>query len=156
MAACYQHMNSLEEASVAIDNALLYLGDYSSLKNQSISQRIAFMETEWKIRMQLWALLSQLHRHKDALEQSRISIKLVHLIFKDMDALWKFYIQKSFDEELELIEEHLHMKNDSVNEDHSAFYEWMTKMMLNSPQTALAASKNHVDEGNSLMEKAAK
>lgn len=87
MAACYQRMNSLDECSVAIENALLYLGDYSSLKNQSISQRMMYLERESKIRMQLCALLSQLHRHRDAFEQAKLSIKLVHLMFKDMDAL---------------------------------------------------------------------
>lgn len=156
MAACYQRMNSLEEWSVAVDNALLYLGDYSSLKNQSISQRINYMEKECKIRMQLWALLSQLHRHRDAFEQAKFSIKIAHLMFKDLDALCKFFIQKSWDEELELIEEHLHQKNESLNDDYVAFYESMSKMMMSSPKTAIIASKNHLDEGISLMEKAAK
>lgn len=110
MAACYQRMNSLDECSVAIDNALLYLGDYRSLKNQSVCQRMIFMERECKLRMQLWALLSQLHRHKDALDQAKFSIKLVHLLFRDLDALWNFFIQKSSDEELEIIEEHLQQK----------------------------------------------
>ena len=156
MAACYQRMNSLEECSVAIENALLYLGDYSSLKNQSISQRMVYMEREAKIRMQLWALLSQLHKHRDALDQAILSIKLVHMIFRDLDALCKFFIQKSTDEELELIEEHLQQRNESLNDDYAAFYESIAKMMSTSPKTAILASKNHLDEGVSLMEKAAK
>ena len=156
MASCYQHMNSLEEASVAIENALIYLGDYSSLKNQSISQRISYLEIECKTRMQLCALHSQQHRHRDAFEQAKLSIKLIHLVFKDLDALWKFYIHKSWDEELEIIEEHLNLRNDEPNEENSVLYEWMIKMMTNSPQIAIAATKNHVDEGVSLMEKAAK
>ena len=141
MAACYQHTNSLEEASVAIDNALTYLGDYSSLKNQSISQRINYLEVECRTRMQLWALYSQQHRHKDALEQAMLSIKLIHIVFKDLDALWKFYIQKSFDEELEIIEEHLNLRSEEFNEEHLTFYESITKMMTNSPYTAIAATK---------------
>ena len=64
--------------------------------------------------------------------------------------------KKSWDEELELIEEHLHQKNESLNDDYLAFYEWMSKMMTDTPKTALIASKNHLDEGISLMEKAAK
>jgi len=141
MAACYQRMNSLEEWAVAIENSLRLLGDYSSLKNQSIAQRMILMEREWKIRMQLWALLSQLHRHKDALDQALKSIKLAHGLFKDLDALCKFYILKSNDDELELIEEHLQDRNDSLNDDHVAYYEWISKMMKNDPETAILASK---------------
>lgn len=156
MAACYQRMNSLDECTVAIENALLYLGDYSSLKNQSIAQRMFYMEKECKIRMQLCALLSQLHRHRDALDQAKLSIKLIHLLFKDIDALCKFYIQKSGDEELELIEEHLQQRNESLNDNYAAFYESITHMMSKDPETAILASKNYLDEGISLMEKAAK
>lgn len=114
------------------------------------------MERECKIRMQLCALLSQLHRHKDALDQAMASIKLVHLLFKDLDALCRFYIQKSNDDELELIEDHLHQRNESLNDDHAAFYESITQMMKHDPKTAILASKNQLDEGVSLMEKAAK
>lgn len=46
--------------------------------------------------------------------------------------------------------------NESLNDDYIAFYESMSKMMMNSPKTAIIASKNHLDEGISLMEKAAK
>lgn len=106
--------------------------------------------------MQLCALLSQLHRHKDALDQAMASIKLVHLLFKDLDALCKFYIQKSNDDELELIEDHLHQRNESLNDDYAAFYESITQMMRHDPKTAILASKNQLDEGVSLMEKAAK
>lgn len=156
MAACYQRMNSLEECSVAIDNALLYLGDYNSLKNQSVCQRMVYMERECKVRMQLCALLSQLHRHREALDQAKQSIKLIHLLFKDLDALCTFFITKAFDEELEIIQEHLYQQNENLNDDYAAYFESMSKMMATSPQTAITASKNHMDEGISLMEKAAK
>lgn len=97
-----------------------------------------------------------MHKHRDALDQAILSIKLVHMIFRDLDALCKFFIQKSTDEELELIEEHLQQRNESLNDDYAAFYESIAKMMSTSPKTAILASKNHLDEGVSLMEKAAK
>ncbi|CAI2372323.1 unnamed protein product [Moneuplotes crassus] len=156
MAACYQRMNSLEECAASVENCLRLLGDYSSLKNQSISQRMVQMERECKVRMQLCALLSQLHRHKDALNQAILSIKLIHGLFKDLDALCKFYIHKSNDEELEVIEEHLQSKGESLNDDHKAYYECITQMMKSNPEAAIQASKNQLDEGISLMEKAAK
>jgi len=45
--------------------------------------------------MQLCALFSQLHHHVDALEQAKKSVKLTHLLMKDMHALCDFYIQKN-------------------------------------------------------------
>ena len=51
------------------------------------------------------------------------SIKLIHALFKDLDALSGFYTQKSNDDDLELIEEHLKENNDSLNDGHAAYYE---------------------------------
>lgn len=52
------------------------------------------MQLESKIRMQLCALFSQLHHHVDALEQAKKSVKLTHLLIKDMAALCDYYVQK--------------------------------------------------------------
>ena len=38
MAVCYQKLGQLEECSVALENALDYIEDYSSLTGQSIAQ----------------------------------------------------------------------------------------------------------------------
>jgi hypothetical protein len=78
------------------------------------------------------------------------------MIFKDLDALCKFYIQKANDEELELIEEHLQQRGETLNDDYTAYYESISKMMAEVPEAAILASKNQLDEGTSLMEKAAK
>ncbi len=44
--------------------------------------------------MQLCALLSQLHRHKDALKQAKLSVSLIHLLVKDMKSLCVYFIKK--------------------------------------------------------------
>ena len=87
-------LGQLEECSVALENALDYIEDYSSLTNQSIAQRMKKMQHESKIRMQLCALFSQLHQHVDALEQAKKSVKLTHLLIKDMHSLCYFYQEK--------------------------------------------------------------
>lgn len=61
------------------------------------------------------------------------------MLFRDLDALCKFFIQKSTDEELELIEEHLQQKSDNVNDEYAAIYESMGIMMMNSPHSAILA-----------------
>lgn len=47
------------------------------------------------------------------------------------------------------------MKNKRLSEDYDVFYESLAKMIESSPKTAIIASKNRMDEGVSLMEKAA-
>lgn len=54
------------------------------------------MQIESKIRMQLCALFSQLHHHVDALEQAKKSVKLTHLMIKDMFSLCDFYVEKNW------------------------------------------------------------
>ena len=94
MAVCYQKMGSLEECSIALENSLIYLDNYYSLSDKSIAKRMKLMQQEWRIRIQLCALFSQLHQHKDALEQAKNSTKLVHCLIKDLLTLWDFYTKK--------------------------------------------------------------
>lgn len=87
-------MGSLEECSIALENALVYLDSYNSLTDQSIAKRMKLMQQEAKIRIQLCALFSQLHQHKDALEQAKNSTKLVHRLSRDLLSLCEFYTKK--------------------------------------------------------------
>ena len=47
-----------------------------------------------KLKMQYCAILSQIHRHKDALDQARESVKLSHLLINDLKSLCEFYIKR--------------------------------------------------------------
>ena len=47
-----------------------------------------------RLKMQFCAILSQIHRHKDALEQARESVRLGHLLINDLRELCLFYIRR--------------------------------------------------------------
>ena len=44
--------------------------------------------------MQFCAILSQIHRHKDALDQAKEAVKLNHLLLNDLRELCSFYIKR--------------------------------------------------------------
>lgn len=44
--------------------------------------------------MQFCAILSQIHRHKDALEQAHEGVRLSHLLINDLKELALFYIKR--------------------------------------------------------------
>lgn len=44
--------------------------------------------------MQLWAILSQIHKHKEALQQAYKSVKLIHHLIKDLHDLWIYYSRR--------------------------------------------------------------
>jgi hypothetical protein len=44
--------------------------------------------------MQFCAILSQIQRHKDALDQAKESVKINHLLINDMRELCQFYIRR--------------------------------------------------------------
>ncbi len=47
-----------------------------------------------RLRMQFCAILSQIHRHKDALEQAHEGVRLSHLLINDLKELALFYIKR--------------------------------------------------------------
>lgn len=47
-----------------------------------------------RLQMQFCAILSQIHRHKDALDQAKEAVKLNHLLINDLTSLCKFYIKR--------------------------------------------------------------
>ena len=68
MALCYQKMQMLEECASCIDQALEYLpSDGINLKEKSISNRMRKLVIIARLQMQFCAILSQIHKHKDAL-----------------------------------------------------------------------------------------
>ncbi len=52
------------------------------------------MKYECKAHMQVWALLSQLHRHKEALNHAKIAISISHYLVKDIHRLIKYYVNR--------------------------------------------------------------
>jgi hypothetical protein len=47
-----------------------------------------------KLKMQYCAILSQVHRHKDALEHAREGVRISHLLIEDLKQLCEFYIKR--------------------------------------------------------------
>jgi hypothetical protein len=69
MALCYQKMQMLEECASCIDQALEQMPvETIRLEEKSISNRMRKLCIISRLRMQFCAILSQIHRHKDALE----------------------------------------------------------------------------------------
>lgn len=52
-----------------------------------------------KLRMQYCAILSQIHKHKEALEQARESVRISHQLINDLKQLCSFYVKR---EEIEV------------------------------------------------------
>lgn len=63
--------------------------------------------------MQFCAILSQIHKHKDALTQAKEAVKLNHLLINDLRELCLFYIKK---EDISLNNPPLHFNSQSVQD----------------------------------------
>ena len=70
MAMCYQKLGQLDECSICLETCLEQLdhADYSDIHTKSVSSRIHRMKIECRLHLQLCAIYSQLHRHKNAYE----------------------------------------------------------------------------------------
>ena len=78
-------LGTLEEAAIFLETAVLNL--------EILSLMPEFQQTEIKnhsiyieglLRMQLWALFSQLHRHREALYHAQISVRISHFLIRDL------------------------------------------------------------------------
>ena len=69
MAMCYQKLGQLEECALCLETTIDHLVDgYYNTTTQSFGNRIHKLKMEAKLRLQFCAILSQLHRHKEAFE----------------------------------------------------------------------------------------
>ena len=68
--------------------------DNLNLEERSISNRMRKLVIISRLKMQFCAILSQIHRHKDALEQAREGVRLGHLLINDLRELCLFYIRR--------------------------------------------------------------
>ena len=72
MAMCYQKLGQLQECALCLQTCMEHLNFklYGNLKDKSISTRIHKLKFECRLHLQLCAIYSQLHKHKDAYEQA--------------------------------------------------------------------------------------
>ena len=67
---------------------------YSFYDGKSISNRMRKLQLYCKLKMQYCAILSQIHRHKDALDQAKEGVKLSHQLVNDLKSLCEFYTKR--------------------------------------------------------------
>lgn len=95
MALCYQKMQMLEECAQCIEHSLEHLPtNMLNLEEKSISNRMRKVFIIGKLKLQYCAILSQIHRHKDALLQAREGVKIQHQLIYDMHELCAFYVKR--------------------------------------------------------------
>ena len=95
MALCYQKMQMLEECAQCIEHALEHLPlSLLNLEEKSISNRMRKVFIIGKLKLQYCAILSQIHRHKDALTQARDGVRICHQMVEDMNQLCNFYVKR--------------------------------------------------------------
>ncbi|CDW85759.1 UNKNOWN [Stylonychia lemnae] len=172
MALCYQKLGQLEECSLCLETCIEHLsaGDYlQQLKNQSLAMRIMKMKLECKLRMQLCAILSQLHRHREALEQAYESAKIGNVIVQDQIHLCE-YISKRVDfESMRNMNKHqtvnaINLTEDSQNglDNESSFSQEDGLNIVNQSVDSITqyqspqAFQNNLEDSISLIERSAK
>lgn len=85
----------LEECAQCIGQALEFMpADQFSLEERSISNRMRKLQLICKLKLQYCAILSQVHRHKDALDQSKEGVRISHHLVNDLRQLCDFYIKR--------------------------------------------------------------
>ena len=89
MAMWYQRQGMLEEWAASLTLWMNYVPHIT--QDSTIAERMFFVKNECKLRMQLCAILSQIHRHKEALQQAMKSVKMIHQLIKDLYDLWIYY-----------------------------------------------------------------
>ena len=121
MAMCYQRQGMLEECAACLYSWLKHIQHVSP--DNTIAERMNILRNEWKLRMQLCAILSQIHKHKEALIQAQKSVKLVHHLFKDLNDLWIYYAKRQEIERQLLLELKEKLASNLIDLDSTSFNE---------------------------------
>ena len=96
MAMCYQKLGILEECSICLEACIDhldsdYLQKYFSNPDQP-SLRLKMLKYKCKTHMQICALLSQIHKHKEAVFHSNSAIKIGHYLLNECKNQCEFYV----------------------------------------------------------------
>lgn len=85
MALCFQKLGALEECALCLEASLQTLSSpFLSLKTADPAKKLKRLKYECKTHMQVCALLSQLHRHKEALVHAERSVQIAQYMVEDM------------------------------------------------------------------------
>ena len=106
MAMCYQKIGALEEWSLYLEGCLMNIVScFSEDLSDAPEEKLKKLKYECKAHMQVWALLSQLHRHKEALSHAQVAISISHYLAQDFLKLSSYYVKRLQDPSM-WIEEH--------------------------------------------------
>ena len=82
----------MEECSLYLEGCILNLnGCFDIDLDENPEEKLKKVKYQCKAHMQICALLSQLHKHKEALVHAEQAIKLSHYLIKDIDRLLDYY-----------------------------------------------------------------
>ena len=111
MALCYQKLGALDDCSVCLEQCLKYLGSefiqdfFNDISQPSL--KLKMLKYKCKTHMQICALLSQVHKHREAAIHANEAVKIAHFLIHDSESLCSFYtkelIQKKPLEEVSII-----------------------------------------------------
>jgi tetratricopeptide (TPR) repeat protein len=98
MAMCYQKLGILEECSICLEACLEhlesdYMQNYFNNPEQP-SLRLKMLKYKCKTHMQICALLSQIHKHKEAIFHSDSAIKISHYLINETKSQCHFYLNQ--------------------------------------------------------------
>lgn len=92
MAMCYQKIGALDECALYLEGCLLNLSScFAANLEQNPEEKLKKMKYECKVHMQVCALLSQLHRHKEALNHAKSAMRFCHFLIHDITAILAYY-----------------------------------------------------------------
>lgn len=83
-------LGSLEDSALFLETCILNLEILSMMQLfQKTEIKCKILTLECLLRMQLCALLSQLHRHQEALYHGQIAVRISHFLLRDLKAFIK-------------------------------------------------------------------
>jgi len=95
MAMCYQKLGILEECALCLEGCLVSLNSeylLSYFMDPKIpSLKLKMLKYKCKTHMQICALLSQVHKHKEAVIHAKEAVKISHFLIKDAINMTQFY-----------------------------------------------------------------
>lgn len=115
-------LGSLEDSALFLETCILNLEILSMMPLfQKIEMKVKILTLECLLRMQLWALLSQLHRHQEALYHGQIAVRISHFLIRDLKSFIKSLVfrenfskmDKETQKEKKIIELKSNKSNDS-------------------------------------------
>lgn len=162
MACCYQRTGSLEDCIAYLNETLVNLGDplpnSTSVCNKSqdeekkeqkkiqkkynVSMKIQKLRYKCKCHLQLCAVMSQLNRHEEALNNGKLAVRFCQELIKNSKYLCNDYVFKVNKNKMER-ETKKHSENSSISECFQSV----------DQGTAINVKRSNDEKGNETLER---